>query len=380
MLKLTGNLTAPGKCFAASVTRPLEQWMEKRCKKRYYQPQIGVVFCARDVERQLVGAAASKRVHTIILTSRASANSVNGKVNREKRKTNQVYFWKLRLSSLPKLKKFRSFEAEVTKKVCPIVAVKNHGNGVLEIKRECLLQSSPFGDNGRKGRKIKMLTNKSLQKLIATVQATDIEFYTMLTLTYPKIFPNNGQEVKADLNGMLSYLRSKWEFEYLWFIEFQKRGAPHFHILTDHRSITPSMRLGLAEVWVKKIINSDWFIAQTVIESVNCDKCEYDVMTRHVKNAFAVVLHRDTWQFVRDLDGAKKYVTKYASKPEQKEVPKNYRDVGRFWGCSKGVRLGDGVQKKTTEKQLQRFLFEQDHPTAKFDMLPKFVYGVKHTD
>lgn len=47
--------------------------------------------------------------------------------------------------------------------------------------------------------------------------------------------------------------------------------------------------------------------------------------------------HRKAWEDVREQDGAKRYVLKYALKPYQKKVPKDYQDVGRFWGCSRDV-------------------------------------------
>lgn len=283
------------------------------------------------------------------------------------------------MSSLPKLKKFCRTDVEIIQAVNPVTSVFVYNNGVMIVKRTSKLQCGFDNCEGRKERKIKMLTQKSLAKLTATIQATDINLNTMLTLTYPGVFPRNGQEVKKALNVVLSMLRSKGKFSYVWFLEFQKRGAPHFHILTDHGGISTHMRVGVAETWVRHMINSDWFMAAIVVESVDYGECEYEIMIKHVKNAMAVALHRDTWQVVRDKDGAKKYVTKYASKPEQKQVPKNYRDVGRFWGCSRDVILSGGHEVKTTEDELQNFLKSQNHPASEFDMIPKYLWNVKGT-
>ncbi len=262
-------------------------------------------------------------------------------------------------------------------KVYPIVAVRDHGNGVFIVKRECTLQGDYQTENGRKDRKIKMLTPKALSNLVATIQATEIKFLTMLTLTYPKIYPRNGQTVKQDLNAILAMLRSRGQFDYLWFLEFQKRGAPHIHILTSHQGISPSMRIAVANSWVSRIIKSEWFQNEAIMQSIECETCEYDIIQTHLKAAFAVALHRDTWQLVREKDGAKRYVTKYATKPEQKIVPKNYRDVGRFWGCSKNVSLGEGREIKTDESKLQEFLEQTGHKAAEFDVIPKYLWDVK---
>lgn len=280
------------------------------------------------------------------------------------------------MSSLPKLKKRGGFDAETFKAVNPVVSVTRFNNGVFRVNRESKLQGCYNANNGRKGRKIKMLTTKSLSLLTATIQATEVELNTMLTLTYPKVYPRNGEEVKRALNTLLQRLRSKGKFEYLWFLEFQKRGAPHFHILTDHGGITPRMRVDVAETWVRHMTKSDWFIAQTVIESIDNCTCEYDTMVTHIRRAYGVAFHRDTWQIVREKDGAKRYVTKYAQKPEQKVVPKEYQDVGRFWGCSTGVKLQGGAEVETTEENFVDFLLEQEHPTAQFDVIPTYLWGV----
>lgn len=283
------------------------------------------------------------------------------------------------MSSYPKLKNICSLDPETAKKVFPVSAVINHGNGVFRVERDCKIQDIRIDTNGRKGRKIKMLTRKSLALLTATIQATDIELKTMLTLTYPEIYPRNGAEVKQGLGRILANLRNKGAFEYVWFLEFQVRGAPHVHLLTDHNGISPKMRVDMAYWWVGHIKDSDWFQDQAIMESIKCGDCEYKKLASHLRKAFNVACHPHTWQWVREREGAKRYITAYAAKPEQKEVPKNYRDVGRFWGCSRGIKLGKGKIIKTTEVELKEFLSQQDHPAAKFDMIPKYLWNVQNT-
>lgn len=40
---------------------------------------------------------------------------------------------------------------------------------------------------------------------------------------------------------------------------------------------------------------------------------------------------------VRSLEGGRRYAVKYAMKMRQKVVPETYRNVGRFWGCTRDV-------------------------------------------
>ncbi|GAH86880.1 unnamed protein product, partial [marine sediment metagenome] len=56
----------------------------------------------------------------------------------------------------------------------------------------------------------------------------------MVTLTYPAVFPKNGKVVKKHLNVMLKWLKYRLPAKnYLWFFEWQRRGAPHVHILLE---------------------------------------------------------------------------------------------------------------------------------------------------
>jgi len=282
------------------------------------------------------------------------------------------------LSSYPKLKNNCKTEAETFKKVFPVESVLYYGNGVFRVKRGSKLKGSYGPKDGRKDRKIKMLSNKSLSRLMALVLSSDVRLRTMLTLTYPKIYPKSGKQVKIDVNGVLTNLRNHGDFEYVWFLEFQKRGAPHVHILTDHDELTPIMRIRMATWWTTRLVNSGWFHEGYTMYSAKCDKCEYDTIARETQKIFAVTVHRDTWQYIRKEDGAKRYIAKYATKPEQKIVPKEFQDVGRFWGMSKGMVREDKIKTETTEEEFIEFLSQQDHPTAKFETLPTWVWDVKN--
>ena len=61
-----------------------------------------------------------------------------------------------------------------------------------------------------------------------------IEFYrlTFITLTYPRVWPSDGKEVKKHLRRFRARLERKFgKLRVMWRMEFQDRGAPHFHLL-----------------------------------------------------------------------------------------------------------------------------------------------------
>ncbi len=97
----------------------------------------------------------------------------------------------------------------------------------------------------------------------------------------------------------------------LWFLEFQQRGAPHFHLLLFGcklpEPVRRAMRAWCGPAW-SSIVGNPSKIEQQ----------------KH---------KRAGTQVARMRSGHFGYAVKYATKTEQKEVPHYFRLVGRFWGC-----------------------------------------------
>jgi len=88
--------------------------------------------------------------------------------------------------------------------------------------------------------------------------------------------------------------------------------------------------------------------------------------------------HRDAWQAIRSEDGSIRYLSKYALKTYQKEVPVVYRNVGRFWGASRGVasRKIPSVKLEMSGADLRVWLASIDHTAREWDVVPKFLFGL----
>lgn len=149
---------------------------------------------------------------------------------------------------------------------------------------------------------ITKFSKQSAKNLKFHMNNSKIKFSNMITLTYPNEYPCNGIEVKYHLNRFTKFLKTK-NCQYTWVIEFQKRGAPHFHLITD----TYIDKQEVAQEWFN-IVNSG-------------DEKHLQAGTRTERLRLGRV-------------GAKSYVRKYINKSEQKEVPEDYKNVGRFWGHS----------------------------------------------
>jgi len=158
-------------------------------------------------------------------------------------------------------------------------------------------------------------SDASRKRLAFVASNTAIDFQTMITLTYPGEFTTDGEEVKRHLREFLTWLRKDiGRYSYLWFLEFQRRGAPHFHILIDRKFRGTELLRGL-----RFRVSSNWY---RIVDSGDA---------RHVAAGTRV-------EKVRKADGARFYAVKYAQKMYQKQVPAEYQSVGRFWGCSRDVK------------------------------------------
>ena len=153
-------------------------------------------------------------------------------------------------------------------------------------------------------------SKKSRKRLMFVVLNTDVEFQSMVTLTYPAVFPKDGQVVKTHLDLMLKWLKyHTGKSNYLWFFEWQLRGAPHVHILLE-----ASLR-GLVTV---SDVSAAWYrICGTE------DPKHLAAGTR--------------CESLRKKNGAVRYALKYASKMRQKRVPDDFINVGRMWAHSRDV-------------------------------------------
>lgn len=243
-----------------------------------------------------------------------------------------------------------SIDADTINSVYPISEIEIYPNGTIITKRKCKLQAPPCGRRNA----IKSFSSSSLNRVAFLVRETEVKFVSMLTLSYPEVYPQSGLVCKLHLNKLLVWMRTKRHFEYIWFIEFQKRGAPHFHVLCDFMPLEGERR-ELAAKWAKYVASKG-----------NVE--EFD-------RVFKVHFHKRAWEAIRKGDGAARYITKYATKQEQKN-PGDFMDVGRFWGASRGVKnsIPEPFTRPIGEDELRGCLHTDGSPVRGWDVLPKYIY------
>jgi len=224
--------------------------------------------------------------------------------------------------------------------------------GVIKVSRKCLLKEKRKLAAPR--RKVKRWSKRSWNRLTFLVRSTSVSFSSLLTLTYCTP-PKTMGESKADLNRFLTKLRG-FGVQYIWVLEFQTRGAPHYHILLDVKQSELFTRARMAAMWIKSI---------RPIPPV----AEQKKMTK-------VGEHVTSWFDVWGEEGAKKYLLAYATKLSQKTPIGEYEQAtGRFWGNSKGVKSGDGIVVDITEEELREWLFYQGRENMEnWEVLPKYIW------
>jgi hypothetical protein len=204
----------------------------------------------------------------------------------------------------------------------------------------------------------------SRKKLAFVASNAACEWESMITLTYARDYPRTGKVIKKDLNAFLTLLRKKLDgVKYLWFLEFQKRGAPHVHVLVSEPfDLETSETLGKS--WSKRVIKG-----REYGEKYTKWVYWFNGTTRKIKG----VRGCEFWQDAKAKRGLSRYTVKYATKMEQKDVPAAYVNVGRFWGGTKDLveftedeDFGEFVSPPSPSK-----LF----PGKPLKGIPKYIFG-----
>jgi hypothetical protein len=87
----------------------------------------------------------------------------------------------------------------------------------------------------RENEDIKAFSNNARRRFLLKLAHINLQIYQspiFVTLTYQNILPKNNLELKQHLDNFLHRMRKySAKFEYVWRLEFQQRGAPHFHFI-----------------------------------------------------------------------------------------------------------------------------------------------------
>jgi len=149
---------------------------------------------------------------------------------------------------------------------------------------------------------------KRLIDLVASIKKSHADGLPLfITLTYPAAWPADAAVWKAHLDAWLKRLDREFTgLSAIWKMEFQSRGAPHFHLL----------------VFGARWIDAKW-VARTWYEVVGSGD------ERHLMAGTEV-------RRVKSWKGVMFYASKYLAK---KTLEQGVSNPGRFWGVYRRERL-----------------------------------------
>lgn len=160
--------------------------------------------------------------------------------------------------------------------------------------------------------KITTWSNKSrfaLKCALGKVPREALGASLFVTLTYPGEFPppDDHGVYKDHLRRFLQEMSREWATAAgIWKLEFQERGAAHYHLLVTG--------LGAADLdYVRQWVGVTW----------------YRIVGSGDEKHLRFTLHESTCQKAKSVAGAMSYLAKYVAKADQ-TLPGNF--TGRYWG------------------------------------------------
>lgn len=161
-------------------------------------------------------------------------------------------------------------------------------------------------------------SRRRLQKLLASVDQDRIEIPLFVTLTYPAAYPADPAVANSHLRAFRERLTRRYgKAACIWRKEYQRRGAPHYHLLLFLDQPPEELRGWVSRAWYEVVGSGD---------------------ERHLR-AGTQVVHVKSWR------GARGYAAKYLGKletpqpPFKGELDHSSRGTGRLWGVWYRARL-----------------------------------------
>lgn len=251
----------------------------------------------------------------------------------------------------------------------PIMGFVKYNGGIV-LRRGCNLNLNR-GSYLHERKKITVVSKRSLAKLALLVRGTSVQFRSLMTLTYGANFPLSGRIAKRNLNHFLiASKRAFGSFEYIWVLEFQSRGAVHFHVACTLDEPNELQRGVFANIWSD--ISTPYTWLYTAIEPPYGPKQSREVLFTNEAVRWQH-MRPQHWEKVRRGDSLSHYFAKYTMKIKQKKVPDHYSDVGRFWAASGGVRLPDGVVFHGRESDVRGLLALHGRAAHRWEVLPQII-------
>jgi len=181
----------------------------------------------------------------------------------------------------------------------------------VKVKKESTMKKGESDYERAKKTKIMEFSKASEKRLLFICRNSGHMIKSQIALTYHFKIPETGEEIKKQIHHLLIKIQREYgKIYYLWVLEFQERGAPHFHLFTSLPADNVICRV-IGTAW-NKIIKED------------------EQHLRFQTDSRSMI----EWKMI----SGKYLSSQYVSKQKQKQVPENFKDVGRFWAASRNMK------------------------------------------
>ena len=164
---------------------------------------------------------------------------------------------------------------------------------------------------------IKEFSKHSRRRLFSLITSLDYEAYgkpIFVSATWHEDIPDNQQDIKTFLDKFHKRLkRNLPSFHLIWKLEYQKRGAPHFHFVL--------FPLDSSVDFNDIKINQNIYFAWLDLKKCKCAHCKLHMLSISPLNDFVHTMI---------------YISKELGKITQNE---QHHNLGRIWGSSRSMRI-----------------------------------------
>lgn len=194
---------------------------------------------------------------------------------------------------------------------------------MITVEYEEKMAAPPGGERSE----ISGFSKASRKRLFELLHSLEFERVLFITLTYPAEYPRDWQVYKAHLRAFRARLERKFgKVRTVWRLEYQKRGAPHYHLLLLDAPFID--KTWVSEAWYEIVASRDEKHLQAGTNVVNID----------AKQGSALVAS---------------YIGKYVSKPGMEVEPNERSKTGRHWGRW-NIEAPRSVSFTLEERQVER--------------------------
>jgi hypothetical protein len=164
---------------------------------------------------------------------------------------------------------------------------------------------------------IKEFTHNSRMRLFSLITSLDYKSYgkpIFVSATFHEDMPDTQRSIKTHLDNFHKRLkRNLPPFHIIWKLEYQKRGAPHFHFIL----FPLDQSKDFSEEKIFKTIHSNWI----ELKKCKCKHCNlYSIVSKPLNDFVHIMI----------------YISKELGKITQNEQK---HDLGRVWGSSRNMKI-----------------------------------------